>query len=179
VPNADAQVLKFQSGETDAIAQLSAENFSVLSRQRRGYMMVDAGPGLEYNFLFFNLNDLGEKAAPELARKQKWFREVRFRQAVSAAVDKEAIVRLVYQGRGTPLWGLVAPGNRRWGNEKLAHPPRSLERRAPFCKRRILLGRWAECRIDAPGFRWQACGILHAYELIQRGPRQDGHADSG
>lgn len=128
VPNADAQVLKFQSGETDAIAQLSAENFSVLSRQLRGYTMVDAGPGLEYNFLFFNLNDLGEKASPEMTRKQKWFREVKFRQAVSAAVDREAIVRLVYQGRGTPLWGLVAPGNRGWGNEKLAHPPRSVER---------------------------------------------------
>jgi len=134
VPNADAQVLKFQSGETDAIAQLSAENFSVLSRQLRGYTIVDAGPGLEYNFLFFNLNDLGEKATPELTRKQKWFREVRFRQAVSAAVDREAIVRLVYQGRGTPLWGLVAPGNRRWGNEKLAHPPRSLERARALLK---------------------------------------------
>jgi len=71
VPNADAQVLKFQSGETDAIAQLGAENFSVLSRQQRGYTMVDAGPGLEYNFLFFNLNDLGEKDSPEMARKQK------------------------------------------------------------------------------------------------------------
>jgi len=134
VPNADAQVLKFQSGETDAIAQLSAENFSVLSRQLRGYTMVDAGPGLEYNFLFFNLNDLGEKTTPELTRKQRWFREVRFRQAVSAAVDREAIVRLVYQGRGTPLWGLVAPGNRRWGNEKLAHPPRSLERARALLK---------------------------------------------
>jgi len=134
VPNADAQVLKFQSGETDAIAQLSAENFSVLSRQQRGYTMVDAGPGLEYNFLFFNLNDLGEKASPDLTRKQKWFREVKFRQAVSAAVDREAIVRLVYQGRGTLLWGLVAPGNRRWGNEKLAHPPRSLERARTLLK---------------------------------------------
>ena len=134
VPNADAQVLKFQSGETDAIAQLSAENFSVLSRQLRGYTMVDAGPGLEYNFLFFNLNDLGEKTSPELTRKQKWFREVRFRQAVSAAVDREAVVRLVYQRRGTPLWGLVAPGNRRWGNEELAHPPRSLERARALLK---------------------------------------------
>jgi len=134
VPNADAQVLKFQSGETDAISQLSAENFSVLSRQQRGYTMKDAGPGLEYNFLFFNLNDLGEKASPELARKQKWFREVKFRRAVSVAVDREAIVRLVYQGRGSPLWGLVAPGNHRWGNEKLAHPPRSLERARALLK---------------------------------------------
>ena len=134
VPNADAQVLKFQSGETDMISQLGAGNFSVLSKQQRGYTVVDAGPGLEYNFLFFNLNDPGEKKSPETQRKQKWFREVKFRQAVSAAVDREAIVRLVYQGRGAALWGLVAPGNRRWGNEKLAHPPRSLDRARTLLK---------------------------------------------
>src|SRR5207253_3397024 len=40
VPNADAQVLKFQSGETDMISQLGAENFYVLSRQQRGYTML-------------------------------------------------------------------------------------------------------------------------------------------
>jgi len=134
VPNADAQVLKFQSGETDVISQVSAENFSVLSRQPKGYAMTDAGPGLEYNFLFFNLNDAGEKTTPEMQRRQTWFREVKFRQAVSAAVDREAIVRLVYQGRGAAIWGLVAPGNRQWGNEKLAHPPRSLERARTLLK---------------------------------------------
>jgi peptide/nickel transport system substrate-binding protein len=128
VPNADAQVLNFQSGETDLISQLGAENFSVLARQQNGYGVTDAGPGLEYNFLFFNLNDLGDKASPELQRKQKWFREVKFRQAVSAAVDREAIVRLVYQGRGSAIWGLVTPGNKRWGDANLPHPQRSLDR---------------------------------------------------
>jgi peptide/nickel transport system substrate-binding protein len=134
VPNADAQVLKFQSGETDVISQVSAENFSVLSRQQKSYAMTDAGPGLEYNFLFFNLNDAGEKTSPEMQRRQKWFREVKFRQAVSAAVDREAIVRLVYQGRGGGIWGLVAPGNRRWGDENLARPARSLERARALLK---------------------------------------------
>jgi peptide/nickel transport system substrate-binding protein len=134
VPSSDAQVLRFQSGETDVISRLGAENFSVLSRQQRGFTMTDAGPGLEYNFLFFNLNDLGEKASPEIARKQKWFREVKFRQAVSLAIDREAIVRLVYQGRGAALWGPVTPGNRRWVNTALAHPPRSLERARQLLK---------------------------------------------
>jgi len=134
VQNADAQVLKFQSGETDVISQVGAENFTVLSRQQRGYTMTDAGPGLEYYFLFFNLNETGEKTPAEMQRKQTWFREAKFRQAVSAAVDRDAIVRLVYQGRGAPLWGLVAPGNRRWGNEKLAHPARSLERARALLK---------------------------------------------
>ena len=127
VPSADAQVLRFQSGETDVISRLGAENFSVLSRQGGNYTMVDAGPSVEYNFLFFNLSDPSEKTPAEIVQRQKWFREVKFRQAVSAAIDREAIVRLVYQGRGAPLWGLVTPGNRRWQDEKLPHPARSPE----------------------------------------------------
>jgi peptide/nickel transport system substrate-binding protein len=134
VPSADAQVLRFQSGETDMISRLGAENFSVLSRQQRGFTMTDAGPGLEYNFLFFNLNEPGEKAAPEAAQKSKWFRDVKFRQSVSAAIDREAIVRLVYQGRGAALWGPVTPGNRRWVNASIAHPARSLEQARTLLK---------------------------------------------
>src|SRR5258708_4523414 len=128
VPSADAQVLRFQSGETDMISRLGAENFSVLSRQARDYAMADAGPGLEYNFLFFSLNDLGEKAPAEMARKQSWFRSEKFRQAVSLAIDREAIVRLVYQGRGAALWGPVTPGNARWANAAIRYPGRSLDK---------------------------------------------------
>jgi peptide/nickel transport system substrate-binding protein len=128
VPSADAQVLRFQSGETDMISRLGAENFAVLSRQARDYAMADAGPGLEYNFLFFNLNDLGEKAPAEMARKQSWFRSEKFRQAVSLAIDREAIVRLVYQGRGAALWGPVTPGNARWANAAIRYPGRLLDK---------------------------------------------------
>jgi peptide/nickel transport system substrate-binding protein len=134
VPSADAQVLRFQSGETDIITRLGAENFSVLGRQQRNYTMTDAGPGMEYNFLFFNLNDLGEKSSADLARKQKWFRDVKFRQAISAAVDRDAIVRLVYQGRGAALWGPVTPGNHRWLDTSIPHPPRSLDRARTLLK---------------------------------------------
>jgi peptide/nickel transport system substrate-binding protein len=142
VPSADSQVLRFQSGETDIITRLGAENFSVLGRQQRGYTMADAGPGLEYNFLFFNLSDFGEKSSADQARKQKWFRDVKFRQAVSAAIDRDAIVRLVYQGRGAALWGPVTPGNRRWVNAAIPHTPRSLDR--------------ARALLKESGFSWSA-----------------------
>ena len=134
VPSADAQVLRFQSGDTDVITRLGAENFSVLSRQARGYTMSDAGPGLEYNFLFFNLNEAGPKTSPEAARRLTWFQNVKFRQAVSAAVDRQAIVRLVYQGKGAALWGPVTPGNRRWANAELKHAPQSLDRARELLK---------------------------------------------
>ena len=51
---------------------------------------------------------------------------MRFRQAVSAAVDRQSIVRLVYGGRGVPLWGNVTPGNKLWVDEALPHPERSV-----------------------------------------------------
>ncbi len=132
VPSEDAQVIRFQAGDTDVLSRFSAENYSVLEKQQaaRAYHLYDLGPSLEYNFLFFNLNDLSSKNLPEIAKKQAWFQDVRFRQAVSAALDREGIVRLVYNGRATPLWGHVTPGNKLWVDAKIAHPPQSVDARA-------------------------------------------------
>jgi peptide/nickel transport system substrate-binding protein len=130
VSSEDAQVIRFESGETDVLSRFSAENFAVLQKQQstKGYHLDDLGPGLEYNFLFFNLNDLGSKGFPEIAQKQAWFEDLRFRQAVSAAIDRQAIVRLVYNGRATAIWDQVTPGNKPWLDENIAHQAQSLDR---------------------------------------------------
>lgn len=130
VPSEDAQVIRFQAGDTDLLSRLSAENFAVLQREQtlKGYKLEDLGPGLEYNFLFFNLNNLTGKKLPEIERKQAWFEDTGFRQAVSAAIDRDGIVRLVYNGRATPLWSQVTPGNKLWVDSSLAAPPQSLDR---------------------------------------------------
>ncbi len=129
VASEDAQVIRFQSGDTDVLSRFSAENFAVLQKQqsKKGYRLDDLGPGLEYNFLFFNLNDLAPKGLPEIAKKQAWFQDLRFRQAVSTAIDRDGIVRLVYSGRATPIWDQVTPGNKLWLDDKIPHPTRSLE----------------------------------------------------
>ena len=148
VPSEDAQVIRFQSGDTDILSRFSADNFAVLEKQEaaKGYRVHDLGPGMEYNFLFFNLNDVSAKDLPEVARKQAWFQDVRFRQAVSAAVDRGGIIRLVYSGRATPLWGHVTPGNKLWGDAQLPHPAKSLER--------------ARALLKSAGFSWKADGSL-------------------
>jgi peptide/nickel transport system substrate-binding protein len=129
VPSEDAQVIRFESGDTDVLSRFSAENFTVLQKQQsvKGYHLDDLGSGLEYNFLFFNLNDLASKGLPEIAKKQAWFQDLRFRQAVSAAIDRDGIVRLVYSGRAAPIWDQVTPGNKLWVYDKIVHPARSLE----------------------------------------------------
>jgi peptide/nickel transport system substrate-binding protein len=130
VPSEDAQVVRFEAGDTDILSRFSADNFAVLEKQQaaRGYHLYDLGAGLEYNFLFFNQNDLSAKGHPEIARKQAWFQDLRFRQAVSAAIDRDSIIRLVYQGRATSLWGNVTPGNKLWIDTAIPHPAQSLDK---------------------------------------------------
>jgi peptide/nickel transport system substrate-binding protein len=148
VGSEDAQVMRFEAGETDLINRLSAENYALLSREqpRSGLQLVDLGPSLEYNFLLFNMNDLSGRKLDGIARKQAWFQDVRFRQAVSAAVDRDSIVRLVYGRRGTPLWSNVGPGNKLWVNPDIPHPPRSIDK--------------ARALLKSAGFSWNPAGHL-------------------
>jgi peptide/nickel transport system substrate-binding protein len=148
VGSEDAQVMRFEAAETDIVNRLSTENYSLLSREqsRTNSQLMDLGPSLEYNFLVFNLNDLGSKKLDDITRKQAWFRELKFREAVSAAVDRDAIVRLVYGKRGTALWGNVGPGNKLWMNQALPHPQRSVETARQLLK--------------SAGFSWSSAGQL-------------------
>ncbi len=147
VPTEDAQVIRFENGETHVIDHLSAESFNLLARQAgRGYEMRDLGAGLEFGFLFFNLNDVEADRLPEIARKQSWFRRAAFRRAVSAAIDRDAIVRLVFEGRATAIASHVSPGNKPWTNASLVAQPQSLAR-----ARELLAG---------DGFSWNEAGTL-------------------
>jgi peptide/nickel transport system substrate-binding protein len=129
VPDENVQAIRFQAAETDMVTRLTADDYELLSARQHGaaYRLFDLGPGFEYNFLFFNLGDVADRNLPKVARRQAWFRDRSFRQAVSAAIDRQAIVKLVYRGRATPLWTHVTPANRRWVNEAIAKPPRTVD----------------------------------------------------
>jgi peptide/nickel transport system substrate-binding protein len=148
VGNEDAEVIRFEAGETDVINRLSAENYAVLEKQQssRGFRLYDLGPGLDYNFLLLNLNSALPSQANEIRRKQAWFNNVDFRKAISSAIDRDGINRIVYQGRGSPIWTHVTPGNRLWADEKTPHPVRSLEQSRHLLK--------------SAGFSWRNDGTL-------------------
>ena len=148
VGNEDAQVLRFQAGDTNLLSRIGAENYALLSKdaQSRGYELFDLGPSLEYNFLVFNQNDLSGKKLDKIAGEQTWFSDLRFRQAVSAAIDRQGIIKLVYSGRGQPLWGNVSPSNKFWVHQSLAHPARSLDHAKELLK--------------SAGFSWNGDGQL-------------------
>jgi peptide/nickel transport system substrate-binding protein len=120
--------------------------FEALQRPGSPYRLHDLGPSLEYHFLFFNLNDLSGRNLDRVAAKQLWFRNAGFRRAISLAIDRAAIARLVYRGHGSPLWWHVTPANRLWENTSLPKPARSV------AKARELL--------QSAGFSWNGAGKL-------------------
>jgi peptide/nickel transport system substrate-binding protein len=132
----DVQLARFVSGDLDVLNRLNMKSISYLTA--RGATVSDLGPGLEYNFLCFNLSP----GSPKLS----WFAAREFRQALSTAVDREAIVKLVYAGRATPLWGHVSPGNRLWYSTRIPHPARSVTQ--------------ARGLLKAAGFGWNSNGRL-------------------
>jgi peptide/nickel transport system substrate-binding protein len=169
VQSEDAQVLRFQAGEADLLNRIGAESFTALARDQatRGYVLQDLGPSLEYTFLFFNLNDpRSEQAA--LARKQRWFSQTAFRQAVSSAIDRAAIVRTVYRGRATPLGSHVTPGNKRWVNTELAPPAHSPERARELLKRAGFKAGADQMLVDGSGERVEFSMVVNASNPILR-----------
>lgn len=140
IPTDEAQVVRFQSGELDLLTRVAPQHVTTVSARATaaGYAVRDLGASLEYNFLFFNL----------AADKQRLplVQDVRFRLAISVAIDRAGIARLVFGGRATPIWGHVTPGNRLWINRTIATPPQSAER--------------ARALLRDAGCRWAADGSL-------------------
>jgi peptide/nickel transport system substrate-binding protein len=126
---------------------LSAEDYSVLKKDQaaHAFRVFDAGASLEYNFLFFNLNGI-LPANAEVLRKQAWFKQVKFRQAVSLAIDRESMVRLIYRGMATPLWTPVTPASSFWVDHAIPHPARSIDQ--------------ARKLLQTAGFAWSQPGDL-------------------
>ena len=144
IANADAESMRFDAGETDVISGLNAADFATIEhdQQPRHFRLYDLGPGLEYDFLFFNQNVFSGTAAPVSSEKQGWFEQVDFRKAISDAIDRAALVRLGYRGRAFPLSVQVTPGEKMWVDTQIAKPERSLDR-----ARKLLAGNrfsWAE-----------------------------------
>jgi peptide/nickel transport system substrate-binding protein len=110
VPDQNAQLIRLMARDISAGARLRSEDVATL--ERSGFLSVrDAGPSLEYNFLFFNWRG---------ASMAGWVQSLKFRQAIAHAIDRAAIVRLVYGGRGTAISSQVTPGNRLWQSDALS-----------------------------------------------------------
>jgi len=116
--NRDIEMVRFRRGEIDLIDSVDANSFDELSRTAPR-SVVDAGASLEAEMMWFNQAG----ASPLPAYKQAWFRSTAFRRAVSEAINRADICRIVYRGHARPAEGPVSPANRFWFNASLKPHP--------------------------------------------------------
>ena len=120
LPDANALMLRFRAGELDILSPLSPEDFQSLKERGRGDLrLLDLGPGTATERIWFNLNP----ESPTSEKEKSWFSEVRFRRAVSLAIDRQSIAQAVYLGLASPAAGPISPSNRKWWNEAIEPTP--------------------------------------------------------
>lgn len=112
--NRDIELVRFRRGELQLINRLDAEQFERL-RHDNPAATRNAGTGLDAEEFWFNESP----TAPLSEYKKAWFRMTEFRQAVSMAINRADLCRIVYGGYAKPAYGPVSPSNHFWFNSSL------------------------------------------------------------
>ena len=115
--NRDIELLRFRRGEIHLINALDAEYFDRLQKEMPA-VAHDAGTGLDSEQIWFNQ----VPAAPLPEYKKNWFRTTEFRKAISMAINRADISRIVFAGHAHPAFGPVSPANHFWFNTSLPVP---------------------------------------------------------
>ena len=112
--NRDIELLRFRRGEIHLINALDAEYFDRLQKETPA-VVHDSGPGLDSEFMWFN--QVPGSQLPE--HKKNWFRNTEFRKAISMAINRADLSRIVFGGHAKPAFGPVSPANYFWFNTSL------------------------------------------------------------
>ena len=115
--NRELELLRFQRGELHLISSLDPDQFETLARERPGSVR-DAGATLENDFLWFNMSPSAALPAWEKA----WFASRNFRLAISHAIRRDDLCRVIYQGHAAAGIGPFPAVNLFWFNRKLKSP---------------------------------------------------------
>jgi peptide/nickel transport system substrate-binding protein len=113
-PNRDVEMLRFKRGELDLINSLDSEYFDKLAAASP-QLVHDAGPSLDSEQLWFN--EVAKSPIPNY--KKSWFRSANFRRAISEAINREDLSRIVFHGHAQPAVGPFSPANKFWFNSNL------------------------------------------------------------
>jgi peptide/nickel transport system substrate-binding protein len=112
--NRDVEILRFKRGEIDLINSLDSEYFDKLS-STSPQLVDDAGASLDSEQLWFN--EVAKSPIPDY--KKNWFRSANFRRAISGAINRDDLSRVVFHGHAQPAMGPFSPANKLWFNSNL------------------------------------------------------------
>jgi peptide/nickel transport system substrate-binding protein len=112
--NHDIELARFLRGESQVINRLEPESFDRVVKEKPAAAR-NLGASLDPQFLWFN--QAPAKNMPEW--KRKWFTSATFRHAVSGAIHRDDLARIVYRGHAHPAAGPISTANKFWFNTSL------------------------------------------------------------
>jgi len=120
---------RLQQGTIGIADRIRTSDFATLKTNESAVKPHDAGPGLNTDHIWFNLNPAKKSGESlESTPKYKWFSDKRFRKAIAQAIDRKSIAGTTLQGLATPVYGFVPAGNRAWLDQNLPKSEYDLER---------------------------------------------------
>ncbi len=111
----DYRLIKFLNGKIDYLSISPKDLIEVIktAKKRKNIVIYNLGATPSTTFMVFNQNP----NAPIPKYKLNWFRNTKFRQAISYAVNRERIIKVVYNGFAYPLYTAITPANTRLYDE--------------------------------------------------------------
>jgi peptide/nickel transport system substrate-binding protein len=128
VPDQNAMSLRFLNSETDLIEFVRPEEYDQFKQpaSQGRFTFFELGVTPQIDLIVFNQNTgtNGSTGKPYVNPvKLKWFRDTKFRQAISFAIDRPSIVQSTLGGRGEPNYGFITKANKRFVNTNIAQYP--------------------------------------------------------
>lgn len=123
---------KFQAGEIDVMPRVRPQDYALVKRMEGADVKVeDIGVSYDTNWIAFNQNT-GTNPKTHKPFVEPWklrlFRDVKFRQAVSYAINREALANTVFSARAVPIYSFVTPGDKKWFTDDVMKYPFEPER---------------------------------------------------
>jgi peptide/nickel transport system substrate-binding protein len=115
VESPETALLKFKAGEIDFISA-SGEWYPILKelQKQKDFRIFYAGPSTVVHYMTFNLNRGHNKRTGKpfvTPYKLEWFYNLKFRQAMAYALDRNTWVNNFMNGFGRPLWSPLSPAS--------------------------------------------------------------------
>jgi peptide/nickel transport system substrate-binding protein len=102
IPDPNMAILKFRTGEIDVLSVRGQDYYILKPLEKiKNFTLYDVGPSLGSEFLSFNQNV--DAKIPEY--KKNWFCDINFRKAIAHSIDRDSIIKNVYNGFGTYQFG--------------------------------------------------------------------------
>ena len=112
--NRDIEALRYERGEIHLINSVTPAIFEKLSTEKAG-LVHDAGTSTDTEQLWFNQ----VSSAPIPPYKRAWFASTQFRRAISEAINRDDLARIVYHEHAHAAVSITPTTNTFWFNAAL------------------------------------------------------------